>query len=200
GDGGPATVAELAGPSSVAVDAAGNLFIADNQNSRIRRVDAATQVITTVAGNGTAGFSGDGGPATAAELAGPAGVALDGAGNLFLAESSQWAERPPANARVRQVAAGRGAITTVAGGGTCGFSGDGGPATAAGLFSPSGVALDGAGNLFIADSNSRRVRRVDASTGTITTVAGNGTFGFGGDGGPATAAQVDPTGVALDGA
>src|SRR5439155_20751462 len=122
------------------------------------------------------------GPAAAAELE-PAGVAVDGAGNLFMAEGG--------NARIRRVDAGTGTITTVAGNGTFGFSGDGGPATAAELGTPVGVALDGAGNLFIADYYNYRIRRVDAGTGTITTVAGNGTQGFSGDGGPATAAELD---------
>ena len=151
GDGGPATAAELS-LVSVAVDGAGNLFIGDIGNNRIRRVDAGTGTITTVAGNGTAGFSGDGGPATAAELNAPDGVALDGAGDLFIADLG--------NNRIRRVDAGTGTITTVAGNGTAGFSGDGGPATAAELLGPFGVALEGAGNLFIADTNNFRIRRV----------------------------------------
>ena len=196
GDGGPATAAQLAGPVGVALDGAGNLFIADSDNSRVRRVDAATGVITTVAGGGEGGFRGDGGPATAARLWSPSGVTLDGAGNLFIAD---WS-----NHRVRRVDAASGVITTVAGTGADGSQvsdGDGGPATAALLAFPESVALDGAGNLFIADTRNHRVRRVDAATGVITAVAGTIGAGFGGDGGPATAALLAfPRGVALDGA
>jgi sugar lactone lactonase YvrE len=188
GDGGPATAASLNQPTGVAVDGSGNLFIADRFNGRVRRVDASTGIITTVAGNGSFGFSGDGGPATAAPLNHPTGVAVDGSGNLFIVDSS--------NQRIRQVS--NGVITTVAGNGTHGFSGDGGPATAAALNFPWGIAVDGAGNLFVADQFNFRVRRVDASTGIITTVAGTGQSGFSGDGGPATAANVDPFAVALD--
>ncbi len=190
GDGGPATAAQLDWPTGVAVDGAGNLYIADRNNDRIRKVDAAG-VISTVAGDGTRGFGGDGGPAVAAQLNRPQGMAVDGAGNLYIADSS--------TNRIRKVDA-AGVISTVAGDGTRGFGGDGGPATAAQLNSPSGVALDGAGNLYIADLGNRRIRKVDAA-GVITTVAGDGTQGFGGDGGPATAAQLSfPIDVALDGA
>jgi len=193
GDGGPAISARLASPGDVFVDGAGNLFIADTGNQRIRRVDAASGVITTVAGNGTDGFSGDGGPASAASLSNPSGTALDGAGNLFIADKN--------NQRIRRVNAATGTITTVAGNGASGFSGDGGPASAAMLNLPDGVALDGAGNLFIADEGNARIRGVDAATGSITTVAGNGVFGFSGDGGPATAASLYVSGgVAVDGA
>jgi streptogramin lyase len=176
GDGGPATAANLSGPFGVAVDAAGNVLIADQNNARIRRVDAVTGVITTVAGNGAGGFSGDGGPATAASLSNPVGVAVDAAGNVLIADRS--------NQRIRRVDAVTGVITTAAGNGASGFSGDGGPATAASLSSPWGVAVDAAGNVLIADQSNSRIRRVDAVTGVITTVAGNGTFGFSGDGGP----------------
>ena len=190
GDGGPATDAALNSTNGVAVDGAGNLFIADSGNNRIRKVDGAG-IITTVAGGGGRGFSGDGGPATAAALRFPLGVAVDGAGNLFIADSS--------NNRIRKVD-GAGIITTVAGTGAFGFSGDGGPATDAALGFPEGVAVDGAGNLFIANASSRRIRKVDGA-GTITTVAGTGAFGFSGDGGPATAAALaSPIGVAVDGA
>jgi sugar lactone lactonase YvrE len=190
GDGGPATGAGLVYPSGVAVDAAGNLYIADTYNNRVRKV-SASGTITTVAGNGTPGFSGDGGPATNASLASPSGVAVDAAGNLYIAD--------PDNSRVRKVST-SGTITTVAGNGTPGFSGDGGPATNASLFNPSGVAVDAAGNLYIADTTNSRVRKVSTS-GTITTVAGNGTPGFSGDGGPATnASLVYPSGVAVDAA
>src|SRR5437867_4257542 len=192
GDGGPATAAELYLPAGVTFGAAGDLFIADQQNNRIRRVDATAGIITTVAGNGSAGFSGDGGPATAAQLQYPYSVTLDATGNIFISDG---------NDRIRRVDATTGIITTVAGNGSAGFSGDGGLATAAQLNAPSGVAFDAAQNLFIADRFNSRIRRVDAATGTITTVAGDGTFGFGGDGGPATAAQLNyPYSVGVDAA
>ena len=192
GDGGPATAAELYLPAGVTFGAAGDLFIADQQNNRIRRVDATAGIITTVAGNGSAGFSGDGGPATAAQLQYPYSVTLDATGNIFISDG---------NDRIRRVDATTGIITTVAGNGSAGLSGDGGLATAAQLNAPSGVAFDAAQNLFIADRFNSRIRRVDAATGTITTVAGDGTFGFGGDGGPATAAQLNyPYSVGVDAA
>ena len=187
GDGGPAVAAQLYEPYGVALDGAGNLYIADTWNHRIRKVDADTGVITTVAGDGTFGFGGDGGPATAAQLDRPRGVALDGAGNLYIADS--------ANHRIRKVDS-AGVITPVAGDG--GYGGDGGAAVAARLWSPSGVALDGAGNLYIADRFNHRIRKVD-SAGVISTVAGNGREGYSGDGGPATAAQLNtPYSVVLD--
>ena len=187
GDGGPATSAVMNGPGSVALDAQGNLFIVDAGNQRVRRVDAATGIITTVAGSGVpnaagqvaGGFSGDGGPATSAQLAEPWGVALDAHGNLFIADTG--------NHRIRRVDAASGIITTVAGNGTQTFSGDGGPATSAGLVEPFSVVVDAQGNLFIGDFD--RVRRVDAATQTITTVAGDGNPGFSGDGGTATSAS-----------
>ena len=188
GDGGAATDAQLKLPYGVALDGAGNLYIADSGNDRIRKVDAAG-VITTVAGDGTEGYGGDGGPAVAAQLDFPTGVALDDASNLYIAD---WV-----NDRIRKVDA-AGVISTVAGDGTEGFGGDNGAATVAQLNSPYDVALDAAGNLYIADSSNHRIRKVD-SAGVITTVAGDGTEGYGGDGGPAVAAQLDfPTGVALD--
>jgi PKD repeat protein len=208
GDGGPATAAQLNGLISVALDPAGNLYIADRFNHRVRKVSPAG-TITTVAGNGTAGFSGDGGPAGSAQLNEPFGVALDAAGNLYIADT--------VNDRVRRVtpapvAAGRAlavsgsdTITTIVGGGAGGL-GDGGPATSAQLDAPASLAFDAAGNLYIADVNNNRIRKVSAGVRlgqlrNITTVAGNGTYGFSGDGGPATSAQLRaPYGVALDGA
>ena len=181
GDNGPATSAQL-DPWGIAADSAGNLFIADWQNHRVRKV--SNGVITTVAGNGTRGFSGDNGPASSAQLNYPEAVTVDAAGNLYIADSQ--------NNVIRKVS--NGVITTVAGNGTAGFSGDGGPATNAELDFPQGIAVDTAGNLYIADSG--RVRKV--SNGVITTIAGNGTAGFGGDGGAATSAAVSPVAIAAD--
>src|ERR1035437_6767120 len=174
GDNGPATSAELNQPAGVAVDSAGSLFIADFANDRVRKV--TNGVITTVAGNGTRGFSGDGGPATSAELDLPHGLAVDSAGNFYIAE----------NARIRKVS--NGVIATVARNGIWGFSGDNGPATSAQLASPGGVAVDSAGNLYIADEENDRIRKV--SGGVLTTIAGNGTYGYSGDNGPATRAEL----------
>ena len=228
GDGGPALSAEFDQPNRVAVDAAGNLVISDtsfdiNGNQRIRVVAERTGTfygvpmtagdIYTVAGTGTAGFNGDGGKATSAELFTPQGVAIDGAGNLLVGDYG--------NNRVRVVAGHSGTfygqamaaghIYTVAGDGTGGFTGDGGPATSAELSAPAAVTVDTAGNLVIADSGNARVRVVAARTGTfyamamkaghIYTVAGNGHFGFSGDGGPATAAELGfPARIRVDSA
>ena len=189
-DNGPAINARLWDPFGVAVDGAGNLFIADSFNDRIRKVDSAG-VITTVAGTGEFGFGGDGGPATEAQLDFPSSVAVDGAGNLFIADMD--------NNRIRKVGA-SGTISTVAGTGRTGFGGDGASAVQARLSRPSGVAVDGAGNLFIADRDNDRIRKVD-SAGVITTVAGTGERGFGGDGASAVQARLSrPFGVAVDGA
>jgi sugar lactone lactonase YvrE len=171
------------------------LFIADTYNNRVRRVDAVTGIITTVAGNGTMGFSGDGDLATSARVGRPTGVAVDTAGNLFIVERGRHV--------IRRVDAATGIITTVASKEwldlVAGFGGDGGPATNARLKSPRRVAVGRAGNLFIVDSGNQRVRRVDAATGIITTVAGNGTDDFEGDGGPATSTGFwTPSGVTVD--
>jgi uncharacterized protein (TIGR03437 family) len=182
----PGTSAGLNDPRSAAVDKAGNVFFADGNT--VLRLDATTGVLTLMAGNGTPGFSGDNGPATSAQLAGAEGVAVDAAGNLYIAEES--------NSRIRKVS--NGVITTVAGNGTPGFSGDNGPATSAQLNDPQSVAVDAAGNLYIADGGNARIRKV--SNGIITTVAGNGDGEYSGDNGPATSAQVSPTGVAVDAA
>ena len=190
GDGGPATAAQLQLPVGVAADGAGNLYIADFHNHRIRKVDAAGD-ISTVAGTGTRGYGGDGGPAVNAKLGYPYGLALDGAGNLYIADFE--------NHRIRKMNA-AGNISTVAGNGAAGYGGDGGQAAAAQLNYPRDLALDGAGNLYIADGGNNRIRKVD-SAGVITTVAGDGTSDYGGDGGAAVDAQLDrPYGVAADGA
>jgi len=191
GDGGPATEACLFGPRGLTVDGAGNLFIADASNDRIRRVDARTGRISTVAGNGTSLFCGDGGAATEACLFIPNDVAVDGAGNLFIADLG--------NARVRRVDALTGQITTMAGGGTDPCV-EGGPATAGCFGMVWGVAADVFGNVFAVSATAEvsKVYRVDAGTGTITTVAGNGSAGFCGDGGPATEACLGATDVAVD--
>lgn len=191
GDGGPATAANLSSPAAVTLDAAGNLYIADTDNHCVRKVSAGTGVITTVAGYGDMAFGGDGGPATLASMNQPMGVAVDGAGNLYIADFG--------NHRIRKVAAGTGIISTFAGNGNAMFYGDGGAATSAGLFYPSGVAVDGSGNVYIADARNNRIRKVDIATGIIGTVAGKGTAGFSGDGGAATAAELKgPQGVAVD--
>jgi uncharacterized protein (TIGR03437 family) len=194
GDNGPATKASLFYPSGIALDGAGNLYIADNLSNKIRKVDKSN-TITTVAGNGSSIFSGDGGPATAAGISSPVGVKFDGAGNMYIAEGN----------RVRKVDT-SGKITTIAGlpgnGTNYGFSGDGGPATAAALFGPLDIVVDQAGDIFIADNQNLRVRKIDP-TGVISTYAGV----YGpvstpvGDGGPATSAYLgNPLGLLLDSA
>jgi outer membrane protein assembly factor BamB/sugar lactone lactonase YvrE len=191
GDGGLAIYAELNDTRGVVLDAAGNIYISDAGNQRIRKVDHSSGIITTIAGGNGAGYSGDNGPAIQAQINFPSQVAVDNAGNLYIADT--------ANQRVRKVD-GFGNIITVAGNGTAGYSGDGGPATAALLNRPLGLALDSANNLFISDSKNNVVRRVDHSTGYITTVAGNGTAGLGGDGHAATMAMLNgPFGLAFDG-
>ncbi|MFF1359993.1 RICIN domain-containing protein [Streptomyces sp. NPDC058297] len=190
GDKGPAVSAELNGPREVAVDSAGTLYIADAENHRIRKVTTDGK-ISTAAGTGTAGFSGDDGLATAAALNYPYGIAVDNAGALYIADTE--------NHRIRKVTT-DGKISTVAGAGSPGFAGDGGPAVSARLNGPYGVAVDSAGDLYIADAENHRVRKVTVD-GKISTVAGTGTEGFGGDGGPAAAAQLDfPLGVVVDSA
>jgi len=224
GDNGPATSAQLNDPAGLAVDSAGNLYIADPGNDRIRKV--SNGVITTVAGNGTPGYSGDGGPATSAQLGYyPASIAVDSAGNLYIADTSNSRVRKVANGVIATMTAsgapfsaryvavdsagdlyindGRseilkvanGVITKVAGGGMAGL-GDDGPATSAQLYYPDGIAVDSAGNLYIADTFSYRIRKV--TNGVITTVAGGGTLALG-DNGPAVGALlVYPQGVAVD--
>lgn len=191
GDGGAATSAKLFTPHGVAVDAAGNVYIADTQNNRLRKVAASDGTIATLAGNGSPAFGGDGGPAADALLNYVPDVSIDGNGNLYLSDEH--------NHRVRKITAADGKIATLAGNGSEGYSGDGGPATNAQLGSYLYVASDAVGNVYISDTNNHRVRKL-ATDGTISTVAGNGSDGYGGDAGPATAAQLSsPNGIALDG-
>ena len=193
GDGGVATAAQLSYPTGVAVDTAGNLYIADSSNHRIRKVTAATSIITTIAGTGTPGVGGDGGPGTSAQLYEPHGVAVDSAGNVYIADTQ--------NARVRRVAAGTGIITTYAGSGVAGYDGEARLATMARLYVPTSVAVDSAGNVYVADRYNHRVRKVALGTGIITTVVGDANAGYGGDGGVASAGQLNyPYGVAVDAA
>lgn len=191
GDGGAAVNAELDTPTGVAVDAAGNLYLADSHNNRIREVHNG--VITTIAGTGTAGYGGDGGTATSAQLDLPLAVAVDAAGNLYIADTN--------NQRIRKVI--NGVITTIAGNGEQGYAGDGGAATSAEIDTPSGIAVDASGNLYIADSHNQRVREI--GNGIISTLAGSGAVTFSGsysgDGGSAALASLArPTGVAVDAA
>ncbi len=189
-DNGPATQAELSLPYGVSTDSSGNVYIADAGNDRVRKVTLSSGTITTLAGNGTYGDSGDGGIATSAEIEAPYKVAVDNSGNVYISEAS---------CRIRKVVQSTQIITTVAGNGNCGYSGDGGSATSAEIWG-GGIAVDGSGNIYIADGNNARIRKVTISTGIISTIAGNGTSGYSGDGGPATSAELNtPLGVAVDG-
>ncbi len=183
GDNGPATLAQLSKPAGVFADTAGNFYIADSGNNRIRYVRVVNGKIETIIGKGTAGYSGDGGPPKNAELNNPRSIFRDPAGNFYIADSG--------NHCIRKLTAISMSITTIAGTGTAGYSGDGGPATAARLNSPRSAVLDAAGNLYIADHGNNCIRKVDAVTQTISTVAGTGAAGYSGNGGPATAALLD---------
>ena len=201
GDGIPATTAsvEMYFPYGIALDGSGNIYFGDWMNNCVRKITISTGIISTIAGNGSAGiaggFGGDGGLANSinSKLHWPSGVAVDGSGNVYIADA--------ANYRIRKITFSTGNISTVAGNGTLGFSGDGGAATNAALSFPYGVAVDGSGNMYIADQQNQRIRMVNTS-GIISTIAGNGTGGYTGDGGPATNAelQMNPyaTGIAVD--
>lgn len=189
----PALNAELTIPANVATDAAGNIYVPDMLNNRVRKIDAITHNISTVAGLGYSGyddaFTGDGGPATAAHIFAPAAVAIDHTGNMYIADLN--------NNRIRKVSA-TGIITTVGGNGSTTYNGDNIPATAAALYNPSGVAVDNAGNILVADQGNSRIRKIDTA-GMITTVAGSATAGYAGDGGQASFARLKyPTDVATD--
>ena len=186
GDGGAATAARLNSPRAVVVASNGDIYVSDRPNDRVRKVTAATGIITAYAGTGTAGYTGDGGAASVARLRTPEGMTIAGNGDLYVADTG--------NDVVRKVTAATGVITTYAGTGTGGFLGDGGLATSARLNAAEGVSLGPAGDLFIADTGNSRVRRVQAGSGVITTVAGTGTSGFSGDGGPATTARIATAG------
>lgn len=193
GDGGPAKAAILNWPSGVAIDGNGNIYVAERRANRIRKIEAASGIISTITGNGSRGFGGDGGPANKAVISIPELIAVDAAGNLYFTDRGNY--------RIRCVDAQSGIINTVAGNGEYGYSGDGGPATAAGISAPFGVLVGTNGNLFIADTENHVIRRVNAESGIIETVAGSGEKGFGGDGGPALKAQMNrPHNFAIDAA
>jgi len=181
GDGSAATAAQLNGPWGIATDASGNLYIGDFPNYRIRKVDASTQIISTICGTGSWGFSGDGGPATAAAITEVTDIAVYGS-NIYFVDIF--------NVRIRMID-GSGTITTIAGNGTVGHTGDGGPATAAAISVDNGIAVDNSGNVYITEQTTNCIRRIDASTGYIYTIAGTGVAGYSGDGAAATAAQLD---------
>jgi uncharacterized protein (TIGR03437 family) len=188
GDNGPAAQAQLSGPLGVCATSAGDLYVMDQGNKRVRKISGTT--ITTVAGNGSNTSSGDGGPATAAGFVIPIRCAVDSGGNLLIVDQGAH--------RVRKVNA-AGTISTFAGNGSAAFSGDGGLATQASLNNPTAVAVDASGNVFVTDQSNQRIRRIDATSGTITTVAGNGSASYSGDGGSATAASLNfPGGIAVD--
>ena len=182
GDNGPATSAQLSNPNGIATDAPGNIYIADYSNNKIRKIDAVTGFITTVVDTGVSGYGGDNGAAVSAKVHFPLGLFIDGAGNIYISDSY--------NHRVRKVNAGTAVITTIAGTGTYGYTGDGQLAVNAQLNTPAGVFVDAAGNVYITDAGNNVIRKIDASSGIITTVAGNGTSSFSGDGGPATSAAL----------
>lgn len=191
GDGGLALSAELAQPVSVVRDGSGNVYIADQGNHRIRKITSSTGIISTIAGTSTSGYSGDGGAATSAQLNYPAGIAIDGSGNIYFADQG--------NQRIRKINSSTGIISTIAGTGTAGFSGDGGSASSAQINNPAAVAVDGSGNVYISDQYNQRIRKITLSTGNISTIAGTGTYSYTGDGGAATSATFqNPAGIEID--
>ncbi len=192
GDGSVATNAALNEPVGLCLDKAGNIYIADYNNNVVRKVAAATGVITTFAGNGSVGYTGDHGPATNATFQGPIQVYANNAGDIFICDQY--------NNAVRKVAASTGIITTIAGNGMAGNTGDGSVATDAELNQPAGVYVDNDENIYIADFGNGTIRRIDGTTNIITTVAGDGTWGYSGNGGPATGAQMMPDNMVFDNA
>ncbi|MDE3145292.1 MAG: hypothetical protein KGL19_14135, partial [Bacteroidota bacterium] len=197
GDGGKATDAELSNPRGICVDALGNLYVCDSDNSRIRKINQSTGIISTIFGIGpTTGSSGDGGPASHAGIPSPVDIKFDNQGNLLIVEVSIGI-----TCRIRKVDTTSGVITTIAGNNTNKSTGDGGLAVNAVLFDPASVCVDYNNNIFITEFDDSKIRRIDASTGIITTVAGNGTNGFSGDGGLAINAQLnEPDYIIFDGA
>ena len=191
GDNGAASSAAIARPYGIVLDATGNLYISAQYNYRIRKVTVPTSVITTIAGTGSSGYSGDGGLATSATLNLPTGIAIDNVGNIYIAGYF--------NPAIRKITISTGIITTIAGSSSSGYSGDGGPATSATMNRPNGVALDSANNVYIADYNNNVIRKVSITTGTITTIAGTGTATYSGDNGPPTSAAINvPASVLVD--
>ena len=188
GDSGKATSASLNTPLGVVVDTSGNIYISDSLNYRIRKVTISTGIITTIAGTGFSSYSGDNGQATSANLY-PYGIALDSSANVYMADVL--------NQRIRKITVSTGIITTVAGTGLAGYSSDNAAATSSTIYSPQGVAVDTSGNIYIADTNNDRIRKV--TSGIITTVAGNGGYLYNGDNKQATSATLNnPTGVDVD--
>ena len=192
GDNGPAINAELNGPCGLCFDKFGNIIIADEHNNKIRKVDVSTGIITTIAGTGFMGYSGDSGLAINSELNRPLQVCIDSASNVLISDTY--------NSVVRKIDITTGIITTIAGTGTAGYAGDNGPATNAELYSPVGLYIDQQQSIFIADDENGAIRKIDAITGIITTIAGNGTLGYSGDHGSATSAQIIPTDIFFDSA
>lgn len=191
GDGFDAINAQLNAPMGVAIDTSGNIYIADDGNYRIRKINIKSGKISTVAGTGTQGFSGDGGPATSAQLGDPWHISFDAANNMYITDYS--------NSRIRKINAVDGIINTVAGNGSIEYNGDGGSAINASLNYPVATAIDTSGNIYIADHFNNRIRKVSIKSGTINTIAGNGDYGFNSDNIPATKAQLAlPGGVAVD--
>ena len=190
GDGGPATNARINGPTGLCLDKSGNIYLADWGNNKIKKIDAATGIIATVAGNGSAVYPGDGLQATNVGISGPIQVFVDNFGDMFICDEYNHA--------VRRVSATTNIINTIAGNGAAGFSGDGGPATNAELYLPVGVFVDKQQDIFIAEWGNGTIRKIAALTGIIATVAGTGTRGFSGDGGPATNATLKCADVFLD--